>query len=154
MEVPRMLCQHEGLTVTTVTRIATQAGPFSVTVCAFQMPRPHRGPKVMTVTRMVTLGGPIPVTFGTFETRRKHEERKVTTITRIATSRSPIAVTAGTFERFGLGKGGPYHGEGCGIPRTGNIYPLPPPHKLSRLPLKLYTKCALRFRELGLAFTV
>ena len=63
-----------------------------------------------------------------FETIRKHEEPKVTTVagmaalrrqqtttaTRIATSRLPLPVTVGTFERFGLGRGGPYHGgRGC-----------------------------------------
>ena len=77
----------------------------------------------MTVAEIVPLGGPIPVAAGTFETRGKHEEPKVklhgsfeasktTTVTRIATSRSPIPVTVGTFERFGLGRGGPYHGGG------------------------------------------
>ena len=79
--------QHEGLTMTTVTRIATPGGLFPVTVGAFQTPRRHRGPLVMTVTGIVTLGGSIPVTVRTFETRRQHEEQKVMTATRMAAFR-------------------------------------------------------------------
>ena len=89
----------------------------------------------MTATRIVTLGGPIPASVGIVETRRKHEEPNVTTVTRMAPlrrqkrrqlrgsrPREPHPFGVPTFERFGRGGGGgPYHGGGYRIPRTGNI---------------------------------